>query len=149
SPLNLILYGPPGTGKTYATIEQALEILDPHFLNANRDNRKAIKARFDELSGTGDVQFVTFHQSFSYEDFVEGLRAERDDDGQLKYVVADGVFKSLCKSVSASTGSPASAFVKGERLGAYEVAYASNDVVELIKPNKKRLPIGASLLKEL
>jgi 5-methylcytosine-specific restriction enzyme B len=153
-PLNVILYGPPGTGKTYATIEQAVEILDPPFLNANRDNRKALKARFDELSAAGDVRFVTFHQSFSYEDFVEGLRAERDDDGQLNYVVADGVFKTLCKvasesNPSASAGSSGPPFQSGERFGGYEVAYASNEIVELIKPNGNRLPIGMSLLREL
>ena len=100
-PTNLILYGPPGTGKTYATIELALEILDPLFLETKRDDRQAMKARFDELSAAGDVRFVTFHQSFSYEDFIEGLRAERDDDGQLNYVVADGVFKSLCNAAAA------------------------------------------------
>lgn len=101
TPANLILYGPPGTGKTYATIELALEILDPSFLKATREDRKAMKTRFDELSTAGDVRFVTFHQSFSYEDFIEGLRAERDEDGQLNYVVVDGVFKSLCNAAAA------------------------------------------------
>jgi 5-methylcytosine-specific restriction protein B len=153
APLNLIFYGPPGTGKTYATVEQALQILDPLFLNANRDDRRALKARFDELSAQGDVRFLTFHQSFSYEDFVEGLRAERDDDGQLNYVVVDGVIKSLCNAAieparSASDNSPAP-FYTGQRFGGYEVAYASNDIVELIKPNKNRLPIGMSLLRGL
>ncbi|WP_271553136.1 AAA family ATPase [Bradyrhizobium sp. CCBAU 45394] len=99
--LNQILYGPPGTGKTFATVELALEILDPEFLKAHRLDRKAVKRRFDELSSSGDVRFVTFHQSFSYEDFVEGLRADRDDDGQLKYAVEDGVFKTLCNSAAA------------------------------------------------
>ncbi len=100
-PLNLILYGPPGTGKTFTTIELALEILDGEFLQAHRKNRGALKARFDALNKAGDVRFVTFHQSFSYEDFVEGLRADRDDDGQLKYDVEDGVFKRLCSAAAA------------------------------------------------
>lgn len=94
--LNQILYGPPGTGKTYATIEAALEILDQELLAANREDRAALKGRFDELTASGQVRFVTFHQSFSYEDFVEGLRAVTNDENQLEYKVEPGVFKRLC-----------------------------------------------------
>lgn len=95
-PLNQILYGPPGTGKTYATIDEALRILDPKFLEENEKDRSKLKAKFDELSIAGLVRFVTFHQSFSYEDFVEGLRAATNDDKQLEYKVEPGVFKRLC-----------------------------------------------------
>jgi len=100
-PLNQILYGPPGTGKTYATVDVALEILAPEFLNVHRDNRAMLKKRFDDLVRDKSVRFVTFHQSFSYEDFVEGLRAVSDDDddsdGTLKYKVEPGVFKRICE----------------------------------------------------
>lgn len=100
-PLNQILYGPPGTGKTYETIAKALEVLVPDFLaeHGDPDDRPLLKQRFDELVKEGLIQFVTFHQSFSYEDFVEGVRAETDEaTGQLRYEVADGVFKRLCDS---------------------------------------------------
>lgn len=97
SPLNQILYGPPGTGKTYATIDAALDILAPEVLGQERIARKA---RFDELVNNGKIRFVTFHQSFSYEDFVEGLRASNDEEGQLRYEVVDGVFKQLCISAT-------------------------------------------------
>lgn len=101
-PLNQILYGPPGTGKTYATIDAALAVLDPVFLAANRVYRKALKARFDAYEKEGRVRFVTFHQSFSYEDFVEGLRATTTEDtGQIRYEVVDGVFKSMCEAAAA------------------------------------------------
>ncbi|WP_064119949.1 McrB family protein [Pseudomonas fluorescens] len=169
--LNQILFGPPGTGKTYATIEAALEILDPDFLQSNRDDRATLKKRFDELAADGHVEFVTFHQSFSYEDFVEGLRAVSGDDGQLRYEVADGVFKNLCSAASAdSSRDPSSAaqllgstfrdsnadgalcqcFSKGESFGrGYVVESSSNDLLSLIKPNGKQLPIGMSILNTL
>lgn len=100
-PLNQILYGPPGTGKTFATIDETLRIIDPHFLNANQHDRKALKARFDTLAAAGHVRFVTFHQSFCYEDFVEGLRAENDENGQLHYEVVEGIFKNICDAAAA------------------------------------------------
>ena len=107
APLNQILYGPPGTGKTYHTINKALAILDPdslarHGNNESVEARKVLKTRFDELVKEGRIDFVTFHQSFSYEDFVEGIRAESDEEsGQLTYQVVDGVFKRLCDAVAA------------------------------------------------
>ncbi len=100
-PLNTILYGPPGTGKTYATIEHALSILDPVFLKANKNNRNALKERFADLEKQHRIRFVTFHQSFGYEDFVEGVRASVDEETrQISYAVQPGVFKSLCADAS-------------------------------------------------
>lgn len=100
--LNRILYGPPGTGKTYAAIEEALAILDPDHLRQHAGQRAQLKQRFDQLAQAGRVRLVTFHQSFSYEDFVEGLRAVTADEdreaasGTLQYRVEPGVFRQLC-----------------------------------------------------
>ncbi|MDD8058506.1 McrB family protein [Shewanella metallivivens] len=99
--LNQILYGPPGTGKTYNTINQALAIVDPAYLTEYEHDRHKIKARFDELVTKNRIGFVTFHQSFSYEDFVEGLKAN-SDNGVLSYSVDPGVFKSICERASSS-----------------------------------------------
>lgn len=108
--LNQILYGPPGTGKTYATIEAALQVLDPMYLHEQQGNRRALKLRFDELADQDRIRFVTFHQSFSYEDFVEGLRATPDEaTQQLRYEVVDGVFKSLCEAAAAKVTQQAEA----------------------------------------
>ncbi|SMC27300.1 5-methylcytosine-specific restriction enzyme B [Andreprevotia lacus DSM 23236] len=95
-PLNQILFGPPGTGKTFHTINQALAILAPAYLRQHANDRKALKAEFDRLAGEQRIRFVTFHQSFSYEDFVEGLRAESNDDKQVEYRIEPGVFKRIC-----------------------------------------------------
>lgn len=100
-PLNTILYGPPGTGKTYATIEYALSILDRDYMATNRKDRDALKRRFAELEREHRIRFITFHQSFGYEDFVEGLRASVDEKTrQISYAVQPGVFKSLCSDAS-------------------------------------------------
>lgn len=96
-PINRILYGPPGTGKTYHTVNEALELLDPEFKRAHEDDRAALKARFDELAAAQRIRFVTFHQSFSYEDFVEGIRAD-SEDGELQYRVEPGVFREICEA---------------------------------------------------
>ena len=105
-PRNLILYGPPGTGKTYSTIDRALEIIDPAFLGSvsgDKDARSKMKARFDELSQAKRIGFVTFHQSFSYEDFVEGLKATTDQDGKICYEIQDGIFKQMCSTAAAKS----------------------------------------------
>ncbi|HEY5174771.1 MAG TPA: AAA family ATPase [Terriglobales bacterium] len=98
SAMNLILYGPPGTGKTYETIERAVKVIDPAFARENSGNRVAQKRRFDELVLQGQVEFITFHQSYSYEDFVEGIRPVLDADeegGPPRYECRPGAFKRL------------------------------------------------------
>lgn len=98
-PLNQILYGPPGTGKTYGVVDEALRVLDPAFLTAHSGpaERAACKARYDALSAAGQVSFVTFHQSFGYEDFIEGVKPVFED-GQLRYELEDGVFLQAVRS---------------------------------------------------
>ena len=102
---NQILYGPPGTGKTYSTIDRALEIIDPTFVESIKgksEERSRLKARFDELVKARRIGFVTFHQSFSYEDFVEGLKATTNENGEIRYEIEDGIFKQMCSSAAAS-----------------------------------------------
>ncbi|ELZ6441593.1 AAA family ATPase, partial [Campylobacter jejuni] len=94
-PLNQILYGSPGTGKTYHTIDKALEIL-----GENLESRDEKKAKFDEYVKNGQIVFTTFHQSYGYEEFVEGIKPHIDSEEnskEVEYEIKDGIFKELCK----------------------------------------------------
>lgn len=100
---NQILYGPPGTGKTYSTTWRAVSLADPEWYFeleeqdlAPDDQRNVTKERYDELVSEQRIAFTTFHQSFAYEDFVEGIRAKTDDDTkQISYDIEDGIFKQI------------------------------------------------------
>lgn len=102
---NCILYGPPGTGKTYNTINEALRILEPELLADPMVEREELLEAFNRYKAAGQVVFCTFHQSFSYEDFVEGLRANTDN-GQVRYSVEAGIFKQLCQEAAKISDQP-------------------------------------------
>ena len=91
---NIILYGPPGTGKTYNTVMRAVEIIDGKDKWKEKDYSE-IKARYDELLRENRIAFVTFHQSYGYEEFIEGIKPQTTDDG-VTYEVQAGAFKEFC-----------------------------------------------------
>jgi hypothetical protein len=95
--LNQILYGPPGTGKTYNTINKALELIG---VDIEKLNREEIKNLYNEKVEAGQIVFTTFHQSLSYEDFIEGIKPKTNDDGNVIYEIEGGVFKNLCIKAS-------------------------------------------------
>ncbi len=92
-PINQILYGPPGTGKTYNTINKSLQILGENIGNLSREE---IHKLFDSKVASGNIVFTTFHQSMSYEDFIEGIKPTTKENKVL-YNVEDGLFKSLAE----------------------------------------------------
>ena len=102
-PLNQILYGPPGTGKTYNTVLKAMSIIDnTEYKDVSEEQYTALKTRFDELKQAGQIEFVTFHQSYSYEEFVEGIKPYipewgSTDNADVKYIGENGIFKRICK----------------------------------------------------
>lgn len=122
-PLNLILYGPPGTGKTYNTVNKALEIIlgDDKYdklkgkaveaktqasnpKEADKAYRKVFTDKFNELKNDDRIVFTTFHQSMSYEDFIEGIKPETYTDPStsqktVTYPTKNGIFKQFCYDI--------------------------------------------------
>ena len=100
--LNTILYGPPGTGKTYNTKKYVVAICD-----YNGDLSKVekldydtdITPRYNELVSDGRVQFTTFHQSYGYEEFIEGIKPTINEN-KVIYDIVPGVFKKFCETAS-------------------------------------------------
>ncbi|TYB78108.1 AAA domain-containing protein [Bizionia saleffrena] len=90
APLNQIFYGPPGTGKTYNTILEAAKIITQD----ETISYEAALGIFNKHLG-GRIEFITFHQNYSYEDFIQGLRPDTELSGELSFFKSDGVFKKI------------------------------------------------------
>lgn len=99
---NQILYGPPGTGKTYNTVIKAMEIINPKLVQRDKDGNvekyNELKTEFDKLKQQGQIEFVTFHQSYSYEEFVEGIKPDLENGKELRYKLQNGIFKTICNN---------------------------------------------------
>lgn len=102
--LNTILYGPPGTGKTYHTVIYAVAIIENKELDAVKaETYQDVLNRYNEYKAQGRIEFTTFHQSYGYEEFIEGIRpiapneGEETGSGNIQYSVQSGMFKKFCE----------------------------------------------------
>lgn len=98
---NTILYGPPGTGKTYNTVVYAVAIIENKLLaDVKNESYSDVLERYNAYKADGLVEFTTFHQSYGYEEFIEGIKPVMDntDDEQtdIQYQISSGLFKSFC-----------------------------------------------------
>lgn len=114
-PKNLILYGAPGTGKTYSSILYAVAIIEEKsFLEIKAEDYSAVFIRYLKYKEDGLVAFTTFHQSFGYEEFIEGIRPvvssedKAESGSEIEYEVHDGIFKAFCDKAGMPVGSGAS-----------------------------------------
>ncbi len=106
--LNTILYGPPGTGKTYHTVIYAVAVIENKELaqveQEAKNNYPAVLGRYRWYREQGRIEFTTFHQSYGYEEFIEGIRpvvaspdGTEGESGEIQYGVEPGVFKRFCE----------------------------------------------------
>ncbi len=97
---NTILYGPPGTGKTYHTAYYSVAIIEKKSLDEIFEEDEAeVFDRFNAYKAEGRIEFTTFHQSYGYEEFIEGIKPVMLDDSNIGYEVQPGVFKSFCDKI--------------------------------------------------
>ena len=113
---NVIFYGPPGTGKTYTTAKRAVEICKTESEKELTDYSEIMK-KYNELKENNRIEFITFHQSYGYEEFIEGIKPivlNEDDEAEnesennqesktdikiendVKYKIEAGIFKKFC-----------------------------------------------------
>lgn len=106
--LNTILYGPPGTGKTYNSVNYAVAIIEGRDIDViATENHADVLKRYNDYKDQGLIAFTTFHQSYGYEEFIEGIKPvvnDVTDSTTVEYEIADGIFKRFCEK--ASTNNP-------------------------------------------
>lgn len=121
--VNRIYYGPPGTGKTYTVIE------------------KELKKQYGYVDGKEEnprYRFVTFHQSYGYEEFVEGLRPVLNDKsgtGEVRYEIRAGVFKELCEQARNNRGQRFAMVI--DEINRGNISKIFGELITLIEPDKR------------
>lgn len=128
--LNTILYGPPGTGKTFATTERCVQICD----GMASDTPEDLRARYDELTQEGRVEFVTFHQSYGYEEFVEGLRPAPGTAG-IGLKVETGVLRRIAEQARMDRGRPHVLVI--DEINRANVSKVLGELITLLEEDKR------------
>ena len=157
-PLNSILYGPPGTGKTYNSILYSLGITTKNegIINRIKNNTETISDEkineFNYLKEQGQIEFVTFHQSYSYEDFVEGIRPTLEEnigqdknkilekennetEKELKYTLYSGIFKNICKRAESNLDKNYVLII--DEINRGNISKIFGELITLLEPSKR------------
>ena len=138
-PLNQILFGPPGTGKTYNTVNMALDIVCPEGSQWEKEPMDKARKEYQIMLDAGQIVFVTFHQSMSYEDFIEGIKPEPTKDGKITYAVKNGIFKELCAKAKKDESQNYVMII--DEINRGNVANIFGELISLIEDDKR---LGAS-----
>ncbi len=144
---NIILYGPPGTGKTYHTVAYALSIIyDVPVENVMKEDYNDLLERYYTLKEAyKQIEFTTFHQSFGYEEFIEGIkpvfmqvmneRGERSRKEEMVYTVDRGIFREFCAQAAAN---PTEKFVFIiDEINRGNISKIFGEIITLIEPSKR------------
>ena len=141
---NVIFYGPPGTGKTYTTAKRAVEICKTESEKELTDYSE-IMERYNELKENNRIEFITFHQSYGYEEFIEGIKPivsneddepEEENGQEIKYEIVDGIFKKFCEEARKSEEKEPYVFIIDE-INRGNISKIFGELITLIEPTKR------------
>lgn len=141
-PKNLILFGPPGTGKTYNTFRYAVCIIKEIDVDYVKDDNTYIdasgssvdvKKEFDSYLAKNQIRFTTFHQSLSYEDFIEGIKP-KFEKRVMKYPVSPGIFRQICEE---ARGKAENYVLIIDEINRGNVAQIFGELITLIEEDKR------------
>ena len=128
--LNVILYGPPGTGKTYETAQRCVDLCDGEATDSE------IRNRYRELVEAGRIEFITFHQSYGYEEFVEGLRPETGSDAGIRLAATDGVLKRIARHARENEGEAHVLVI--DEINRANVSKVMGELITLLEEDKRQ-----------
>ena len=138
---NLILYGPPGTGKTFNTYSYAISIVKGYNLKGFLERQKKVPdfkektdKEYEDLVEKGFIKFITFHQSYSYEEFIEGIRPDLDKN-ELNYKLEAGIFKEL--ALTAKENPEENYVLIIDEINRGNISKIFGELITLIEPSKR------------
>ena len=136
--LNTILYGPPGTGKTYNTKRYVVAICDNKTLDdVNKMNYESdILPRYNQLVDEGRVKFTTFHQSYGYEEFIEGIKPIVKNNNVI-YDIVPGIFKKFCNDASADEADAKPYVFVIDEINRGNISKIFGELITLIEESKR------------
>ncbi len=140
-PLNLILYGPPGTGKTFATIRRSVELCDGQANLSDEEIRNRFRALVGDANAQGRIEFTTFHESYSYEEFVEGLRpvtgeSDRGTGAGFRLEPTDGVLMRIARRARAHRSEPYVLII--DEINRANVSKVLGELITVLEEDKRK-----------
>ncbi len=138
---NTILYGPPGTGKTYHTAIYAVAIIEKRNLKDVMDEEyDEVMSRYREYKEKGLIEFITFHQSYSYEEFIEGIKPvmnSQEEKADIQYEISSGIFKSFCEKARSDQWKNENLVFIIDEINRGNISKIFGELITLIEPNKR------------